>query len=336
LVAGGSPASPESSYAGFNRTKASSTTVGGSIFDGGDLIASDHDQHWDAFVSHASEDKEAFVRPLVEALGRLGVSLWYDDAVLRLGDRLSASIDRGLTRSRIGIVVISPAFCSRGKNWPKAELSTLLTRQVEGEIRLIPVWYNVNRPEVAAFSSLLADLVALRVSGLSATDVALRLLAEIRPDIYQEKGRTSLEKLASGQAFEELEAQLRELHDKVSDHDLLCPTCGSPLQTRVLALDDEDPNQDDVAEFECGRVTGGRSPRLCPLDPRYPPFDDYAVRCESVDSKVWSCFAFPKTAVAKRHTLFSTTGFSEREARDLLIQQYNAGLPVEKRVPVQE
>ena len=36
-------------------------------------------EHWDAFVSHAWEDKETFVRPLVEALGRLGVSLWYDE-----------------------------------------------------------------------------------------------------------------------------------------------------------------------------------------------------------------------------------------------------------------
>ena len=40
-------------------------------------------EHWDAFVSHAWEDKETFVRPLVEALGRLGVSLWYDEISLK-------------------------------------------------------------------------------------------------------------------------------------------------------------------------------------------------------------------------------------------------------------
>jgi hypothetical protein len=55
-------------------------------------------KNWDAFVSHASEDKESFVRPLVEALGRLGVSLWYDEVSLRLGDSLSGSIDRGIAK----------------------------------------------------------------------------------------------------------------------------------------------------------------------------------------------------------------------------------------------
>ena len=53
-------------------------------------------EHWDAFVSHAWEDKDTFVRPLVEALGLLGVSLWYDEVSLRLGDSLSGSIDRGI------------------------------------------------------------------------------------------------------------------------------------------------------------------------------------------------------------------------------------------------
>jgi hypothetical protein len=42
----------------------------------------------------------------VEALGRLGVSLWYDEVSLNIGDSLSASIDRGIARSRNGIVVI--------------------------------------------------------------------------------------------------------------------------------------------------------------------------------------------------------------------------------------
>ena len=49
-------------------------------------------KYWDAFISHAWEDKETFVRPLVEALGRLGVSLWYDEISLKLGDSLSKSL----------------------------------------------------------------------------------------------------------------------------------------------------------------------------------------------------------------------------------------------------
>ena len=82
-------------------------------------------QHWDAFVSYAWEDKETFVRPLVQALGRLGVSLWYDEVSLKLGDSLSGSIDRGIAKSRYGIVVVSPAFLE--KNWPEAELRALIS-----------------------------------------------------------------------------------------------------------------------------------------------------------------------------------------------------------------
>ncbi len=67
-------------------------------------------EHWDAFVSHAWEDKETFVRPLVEALGRLGVLAWYDEVSLKLGDSLSGSIDRGIAKSRNGIVVVSTAL----------------------------------------------------------------------------------------------------------------------------------------------------------------------------------------------------------------------------------
>ena len=40
-------------------------------------------KYWDAFVSHAWEDKQTFVRPLVEALSEFGVSLWYDEISLR-------------------------------------------------------------------------------------------------------------------------------------------------------------------------------------------------------------------------------------------------------------
>jgi hypothetical protein len=36
-------------------------------------------QHYDIFICHTSEDKEGFVRPLAEALRRLGASVWYDE-----------------------------------------------------------------------------------------------------------------------------------------------------------------------------------------------------------------------------------------------------------------
>jgi hypothetical protein len=34
---------------------------------------------WDLFISHASEDKVGFVKPLATALTSFGVRVWYDD-----------------------------------------------------------------------------------------------------------------------------------------------------------------------------------------------------------------------------------------------------------------
>ncbi len=285
-------------------------------------------EHWDAFVSHASEDKETFVRPLVEALGRLGVSLWYDEVSLKLGDSLSGSIDRGIAKSHNGIIVVSPAFLQN--NWPEAELHALMTRRIEDKLKLLPIWHNVRRAEVAAFSPLMADLVALQTAGRTAQDVALALLAEIRPDLYESRGRSQLEKLATGKAFEELQEELSELREKVSD--LLCPTCEAPLVERIVAYDDMDPNQADIDVFECGYVQGGHYPQACPHDPAFPAFTDYEVTCEAVASGTWFCRVIPKTSAAKRHHLGSTDGPTESEAKRRLIEKYNQGSPPDKRV----
>src|SRR5439155_8095269 len=57
-------------------------------------------RHYDVFLSHASEDKAAIARPLHAALKKAGVSVWYDEAVLTLGDGLRRKIDEGLSRCR--------------------------------------------------------------------------------------------------------------------------------------------------------------------------------------------------------------------------------------------
>jgi hypothetical protein len=56
----------------------------------------------DVFISHAHEDKEV-ARPLAEALRQRGLTVWYDEYVLRLGDSLREVIERGLASSRFGV-----------------------------------------------------------------------------------------------------------------------------------------------------------------------------------------------------------------------------------------
>ena len=114
---------------------------------------------WDVFISHASEDKEDLVRPLAAALQHAGLSVWYDELTLRVGDRLRRSIDDGLTRSRFGVVVISPNFLQN--EWPQTELDGLFTREIDGRKVILPVFHNITAHEVRLRLPMLADRLAL-------------------------------------------------------------------------------------------------------------------------------------------------------------------------------
>ncbi|MGH8547102.1 MAG: toll/interleukin-1 receptor domain-containing protein [Methylococcales bacterium] len=81
---------------------------------------------WDIFISHASEDKDAIARPLAEALVGAGLTIWYGEFTLQLGDSLRRSIDRGLANAPYGIVILSPAFLAT--EWPLIRAAPVLTR----------------------------------------------------------------------------------------------------------------------------------------------------------------------------------------------------------------
>ena len=114
---------------------------------------------WDVFICHASEDKDNFVRPLAAALRGSGISVWYDEFSLTLGDSLRRSIDRGLKESRFGVVVLSPSFFE--KHWPQVELDGLAQRETSGDKVILPIWHNVNHAAVMGYSPPLADRLAI-------------------------------------------------------------------------------------------------------------------------------------------------------------------------------
>jgi len=113
---------------------------------------------WDVFVSHASEDKEVFARPLAEGLRRNGLKVWFDEFTLTIGDSLRRSIDRGLAHSRFGVVVISANFLR--KEWPQKELDGLVAREVHGVKVILPVWHGISADQVRTYSPTLADRLA--------------------------------------------------------------------------------------------------------------------------------------------------------------------------------
>ena len=137
--------------------------------------------HWDVFISHAGEDKEEFVRPLAQALRARGLSVWFDEFTLTVGDSLRRSIDRGLAQSRFGVVVVSPHFLN--KDWPQKELDGLAAREIGGTKVILPVWHNISAEELSILSPMLADrLAALSSDGIDRVvdDLARVIAAEPR------------------------------------------------------------------------------------------------------------------------------------------------------------
>lgn len=134
-------------------------------------------QH-DLFISHASEDKESFVRPLAQALVALGLTVWYDETTLKLGDSLRQSIDKGLATSKYGVVVLSAAFFA--KNWPQYELNGMVAREMNGVKVILPIWHKVSKDEVLSYSPTLADKVALNSSLFSIEEIAQKLAEVVK------------------------------------------------------------------------------------------------------------------------------------------------------------
>ena len=153
----------------------------------GQRVSDAKQARFDVFISHASEDKESFVRQLAHALEARHLRVWYDEFTLRPGDSLRRSIDHGLLTSHAGIVIFSPSFFA--KRWTAYELDGLVqlhagtSDQVAGVgpgSRIIPIWHGVDANEVAQASPSLANLVAVRsVDGVDA--VADQILKVMRP-----------------------------------------------------------------------------------------------------------------------------------------------------------
>lgn len=142
------------------------------------------EKKYDVFISHASEDKDAIVRPLATVLEKLSVRVWYDEFSLKLGDSLTASIDLGLKESKYGLVILSKAFLC--KKWPEYEYRSLMTREIDGERVILPLWYDVTKEDVKDFSLYLSDIKALPVSREQFKFLIPAILRVVRPDIWRE------------------------------------------------------------------------------------------------------------------------------------------------------
>jgi len=138
---------------------------------------------WDVFISHASEDKDSFVRELAESLKSYGVKVWYDEFTLKIGDSLTESINKGLINSNYGIVVLSNFFLA--KRWPDYEMKSLLTKEISGSSVILPVWYNVTKEEMEKYNLYLADKYSFDARKMNIDTIVIELIKVIRPDIFK-------------------------------------------------------------------------------------------------------------------------------------------------------
>jgi hypothetical protein len=123
------------------------------------------------FLSHASEDKKTVVEPLAAELRNRGILVWYDTYDLKLGDNLTAELDKGLGACDYGIVVLSDRFFA--KAWPQMELNALLALETnDRRKRVIPIRHGLDQKALVRLSPLLAGRVTI------STDVGIPAVAQ--------------------------------------------------------------------------------------------------------------------------------------------------------------
>jgi hypothetical protein len=126
----------------------------------------------DVFLCHAWDDRKGAAKELHDVLESCGVTVWFSEKDVALGSPLLREIDKGLVKSRVGIVLVTPAFLKRvkGEGIADKELSALLARNL-----LVPIMHNTTFEELREISPLLGSRSGLSTQDESMMDIAAKL-----------------------------------------------------------------------------------------------------------------------------------------------------------------
>lgn len=126
----------------------------------------------DVFLCHAWDDRGGAAKELHDLLESRGVSVWFSEKDVALGTSLLREIDRGLARSRVGIVLVTPALLRRlrGEGIADRELSALLARDL-----LVPIVHGTTYEALREVSPLLGSRSGLSTAEEPMADVAAKL-----------------------------------------------------------------------------------------------------------------------------------------------------------------
>ena len=126
----------------------------------------------DVFLCHAWDDRQGAAKELHDLLESLGVSVWFSEKDVGLGTPLLRAIDKGLAKSRVGIVLVTPALLRRlpAEGIADKELSALLARDL-----LVPIVHDTTYEALREVSPLLGSRSGLSTAENPMADVAAKL-----------------------------------------------------------------------------------------------------------------------------------------------------------------
>lgn len=123
----------------------------------------------DVFLCHAWDDRSGSAKQLHDLLESQGVSVWFSEKDVPLGTPLLREIDKGLAKSRVGIVLVTPSLLKRlsAEGIADKELSALLARDL-----LVPIVHGTTYEALRDVSPLLGSR-----SGLSTAEDPMPIVA---------------------------------------------------------------------------------------------------------------------------------------------------------------
>jgi hypothetical protein len=126
----------------------------------------------DVFLCHAWDDRRGAAKELHDLLESLGVSVWFSEKDVLLGSTLLRDIDKGLAKSRVGIVLVTPALLRRlpQEGIADKELSALLARDL-----LVPIVHDTTYEALREVSPLLGSRSGLNTAEDTMANVAAKL-----------------------------------------------------------------------------------------------------------------------------------------------------------------
>lgn len=138
------------------------------------VFNSDGTEEFDVFLSHAAEDKESFCDEFSDILQeKHGLKVWYDSISIKWGDSIRAEIDKGLKKSKFGVVILSRNYIK--KYWTNYELEALFQIESNGGKVILPIWHDITKKEIQDFSPTLAGKLAMNTGMMTPEEIAENL-----------------------------------------------------------------------------------------------------------------------------------------------------------------